>query len=131
MVAAIFFGLVISLVVSILVAKKFADIAEMKGHAGSEYFWWVFLTGILGILMVIALPNENATFNQYVTYDKPKDTPRPQVETYAISTEKDPNKHNAPMAANFVNGEKVCPKCGQPQRSDRRVCWSCGQHFDN
>ena len=43
----------------------------------------------------------------------------------------DPNKANAPVSAEIKDGEKVCPKCGTVQRADRKVCWSCGQHFAN
>ena len=41
------------------------------------------------------------------------------------------NKQTTPMSATIKDGEKVCPKCGTTQRIDRRVCWSCGQQFDN
>ena len=47
------------------------------------------------------------------------------------SNSKDVNKDNPPVSAEISNGEKICPKCGQSQRSDRRVCWACGQQFDN
>lgn len=39
------------------VAKEFERIAQKKGHYEKRYFWWSFLVGILGYLMVIALPN--------------------------------------------------------------------------
>ena len=41
-----------------LIAKEFAFIAREKGYPQKRYFWWVFLTGLLGIIMVIALPNK-------------------------------------------------------------------------
>ena len=37
------------------IAMKFADIAGMKGHDVSPYFWYTFLLGIVGMLMVVAL----------------------------------------------------------------------------
>jgi len=35
------------------------------------------------------------------------------------------------VKAEVRNGEKICPKCGTAQKEDRRVCWSCGAHFEN
>ena len=49
--------LIIVLIIDYIIAKKFSDIAEMKGHKGSTYFWFTFLFGSVGMLMVIALPN--------------------------------------------------------------------------
>lgn len=48
-------GLMIVLIVNI--AKEFASIAEKKGHNGKRYFWWTFWLGVVGMLMVIALPD--------------------------------------------------------------------------
>ena len=50
-------GLAVILFVDYLIAKEFQRIAAMKGHDEKRYFWWTFLTGPLGILMVFALPN--------------------------------------------------------------------------
>ncbi len=48
-----------SLVINIIVGLKFQDIAQMKGHDGRGYFWWVLFLGPIGMLMVIALPDRN------------------------------------------------------------------------
>lgn len=40
-----------------LVAKEFYKIAEMKGHAESKYLWISFLLGVVGWMLVIALPD--------------------------------------------------------------------------
>lgn len=53
----VFLFIIIGLIIWFFVAKQFKAIAEMKGHDGSPYFWWTFLLGIVGILMVIALPD--------------------------------------------------------------------------
>ncbi|MBQ3081243.1 MAG: DUF4339 domain-containing protein [Clostridia bacterium] len=47
---------IIFILIWFIVSKKFAEIAEMKGHKGSAYFWFTFLMGLVGMLMVIALP---------------------------------------------------------------------------
>lgn len=44
------------LVVLLLVATKFDEIAKMKGH-NTGYTAWVFFTGIFGMIMVAALPD--------------------------------------------------------------------------
>lgn len=49
-------GIVFALFVDYIIARKFADIAEMKGHEGDAYFWFTFLLGAVGMLMVVALP---------------------------------------------------------------------------
>ena len=45
----------VTLTVSIAAASKFREIAELKGHDGSPYFWYCFL-----LSMVIALPDLHA-----------------------------------------------------------------------
>ena len=44
----------------ICVAKEFQRIAAMKGHEETRYFWWTFLMGPVGMMMVIALPQKAA-----------------------------------------------------------------------
>ena len=55
----IFMIAVVVLAINGAVASKFADIAGMKGHEGSPYFWFTFFMGIVGMLMVVALPDLN------------------------------------------------------------------------
>jgi len=129
-------GLVAALVIGYIIASKFSEIAEMKGHDGRTYFWFTFIFGICGMLMVVALPNIKAAENnvaikeQTPSYVRNELLTKPASHTQA-SNSKDFNKDNPPVCAEIRNGEKVCPKCGQSQRADRSVCWSCGQKFDN
>ena len=44
---------------AIFFANKFAEIADMKGHDGGAYFWYVLLFGLIGMVMVAALPDKN------------------------------------------------------------------------
>ena len=39
------------------VAFEFSDVAEDKGYTGAKYFWYAFLLGCIGYLLVIALPD--------------------------------------------------------------------------
>lgn len=52
-------GLAIVIVIWVYVAKEFQHIAALKGHDESKYFWWTFLLGIIGILMVVAIPTDS------------------------------------------------------------------------
>lgn len=56
--------LIVELILAIFIAKEFENIAEMKGHYGRKYFWWSFWLGLVGWLMVIALPNKTVTMKQ-------------------------------------------------------------------
>ena len=49
------------LVIWYFAAKVFAEIAVMKGHNGKRYFWWSFLVGPIGMMMVIALPDRRSS----------------------------------------------------------------------
>ncbi len=44
---------------SYLIAKEFYNIAILKGYRDKKYFWYCFFFSILGILLVIALPNKS------------------------------------------------------------------------
>lgn len=53
-----FLILLVYLVIHGIIARKFEEIAQLKGHSG--YFWWCFWLGPAGWLMVAALPDRNA-----------------------------------------------------------------------
>lgn len=61
--AIIIVSVLVYLVLWFFVAQVFFNIVQMKGHYVNEqfyncqYFWWTFLTGFIGILMIIALPD--------------------------------------------------------------------------
>lgn len=70
-----FFILLILAAVIVLwwfIAKEFAQIAEMKGYTDSKYFWWTFWLGIVGILMVIALPVASKTETTVAPFELPE-----------------------------------------------------------
>ncbi len=46
-----------SILINFLIANEFDSIAKQKGHFNQKYFWYCFFLGIIGCLMVIALPN--------------------------------------------------------------------------
>ncbi|MBR5308483.1 MAG: hypothetical protein IKU43_06915 [Clostridia bacterium] len=49
-------GAIFTLAIDYLIAKEFEFIAIEKGYEGRRYFWYSFILGLLGYLMVIALP---------------------------------------------------------------------------
>ena len=103
--------------------------------------WLIVAIGLVDIAYFIckmASCGENYSGNNYnaapttaSTYTT-QNQATPSVSVSApVATEKNPNKANEPISAEIKDGEKVCPQCGTAQRVDRRVCWSCGQLFDN
>ena len=67
MYAAQFFGSIVSLGVLLgvfylfyYIAEQFYAVAKMKGHTERKYLWIPFFLGIIGYLLVIALPVKNS-----------------------------------------------------------------------
>ena len=58
--ALIFLGAILVILLWYFVGKEFQRIAAMKGHEETRYFWWTFLMGPVGMMMVIALPQKAA-----------------------------------------------------------------------
>ena len=56
-------SLVIVLAINWFAAKEFKKIASYKGYDDEKYFWWSFLAGPIGYLMVVALPNKKGDNN--------------------------------------------------------------------
>lgn len=53
--------LIVVFIIDYFIACEFRQIASDKGYSdcAGKYFWYVFLTGIPGMLLVIALPDKN------------------------------------------------------------------------
>ena len=135
-------GIIVAIVIDYIIAKKFEEIAEMKGHEGSTYFWFTFIFGFIGMLMVVALPNLKTTTVKVLSI--PKENTEPVTTTKVQHTEPKPsvtfdaNKEPptaeelaTPMEAIIDGDEKVCPRCGRRQKATRTVCWDCAQKFSN
>ena len=131
----IILGVIIALIVGNIIASEFRKIAEQKGYDGEKYFWYTFLFGICGMLMVVALPDKNSARNATKTdredalptvSSEPKEEPIVQAQGMS-----DVNRGETPVDAVICDDVKRCPKCGRLQRLDRSVCWNCGQQFNN
>ena len=47
-----------------IIAKEFYSAAVTKGYSNKKYLWYCFFLGMIGYLVVIALPNKIVTTNQ-------------------------------------------------------------------
>ena len=66
-------GLLIYLLICI--AKEFQHIAAMKGHPEKRWFWWTLFLGMIGMLMVVALPDNRIEAQK----DAPADEELPEI----------------------------------------------------
>ena len=56
---------IVYFIIDYYIAKCFAEAADAKGYHKSKYFWICLWLGIIGYLLVIALPDHgcNSTFS--------------------------------------------------------------------
>ena len=86
------------------IANCFYEIACMKGFRDKRYFWLPFLLGIIGYLLVVALPDRN---KETATPAKPAPPLfRPQETQKSV-------------------GKWACPDCGNVLSGDKKQC-ACG-----
>ena len=57
MLALYIIGITIVITIYLTICTRFAMIADDKGHSGTPYFWVCFFLGIIGFIMVAALPD--------------------------------------------------------------------------
>ena len=101
------------------VSNTFYEIACEKGYDEKKYLWWTFFLGIIGMLMVVALPD-----HQKETVPEASITP-----TFTMKEVKDAKKTIDPeRTAKVVNdqGYLVCPTCGNTNPPHRTFCGKCG-----
>lgn len=106
--ALIIFAVVVALIIDYIIAKEFADIAAGKGYHESKYFWYCFLLGIVGYLLVIALPDIRHK----------SQTKQPAIQQQANE------KHSTEESAGT---DRICPACGWKNVSYAERCTRCGQ----
>ena len=66
-----------------MIAAEFRDIAKMKGHDGTKYFWFCLFFTIAGWAMVIALPDLN------IRYTVPLNETKESTDSPSESTDSD------------------------------------------
>lgn len=141
---------VIGLVFDYVIAAEMKSIAESKGCKTSKrYFWFCFLLGLPGWLMVVALPNQkkenllqtliNDQHNSQVQTSKPEkekiQISHVKEKPATLSNSQNTSKGSAPIAERTAAAVAVddktikCTQCSTVQNAGRRVCWECGATF--
>lgn len=110
------FALLGAIAVDLIAALAFGSIAREKGFSKTKYFWFCFLLGPIGYLLVIALPDRGTC-----TAPKKAEKPSPALPVPA-----------APVpAAEDAYLETVCPDCGEKlaflKTADEMICPNCGK----
>ena len=54
---------VAAILILYLLADAFYEVAKKKGHSEKKYFWFPFIFGFAGYMLVIALPNNLTSQN--------------------------------------------------------------------
>ena len=116
-----FIVVMVVLFVQFRIADEFRNIARSKGHDANRYFWFCFLFGIPGYLMVVALPDRHLA-DGTGSADSAESTP-----------------HTATMPS--ITGETAdawvgtyslkCERCVTWQSKTNTVCTKCGATFVN
>ena len=69
---AIILSSILLIIIDYIIAQEFQQIANQKGFNERKYFWYSFLLGFAGWIMVIALPDRKSSYiiNQPQTNSK-------------------------------------------------------------
>lgn len=119
--------LIVGLIISYVLSEEFMNIAKKKGYTDRKYFWFSFLFGIAGYLMVVALPVRE--------FNTSKTASDKNFES-KILKENDRKKEvnyvgNFPVADfSADDGLKQCPICGTCHDSAFTVCPACKHIYD-
>ena len=62
-IAVLVIAAIVALIINGIIAMEFQFAATEKGYDEKKYFWYSFLFGALGGLIVIALPNKKQSTN--------------------------------------------------------------------
>ena len=133
---------VIYLVVWYYISVEFAKAAEEKGFGFSKYFWYTFVFGLAGILLIIALPNRRLVAAIHELRTEKEGKPAAPVggeapvvkpllkEAACADGEKIDNSAQTVRCSGTGDGTVTCPLCNFEQPGNRKVCWHCGAKFE-
>lgn len=95
------------------IAKRFYTIACEKGYTSRAYFHYCFWLGLVGWIMVTALPDRRSNPPKGATPPIRPTPPRPAPPR--------------PTPQSNPNSEYViCPKCGERESNRNSYCFRCG-----
>jgi len=97
-------ALVVGIMVARYIANCFYEIACMKGFHDRCYFWIPFLLGIVGYLLVVALPDRKQEKTTPAKPTKPLFSPQ--------GTQKPVGRWACPDCDNVLPGDVIQCKCG-------------------
>ncbi len=119
------FYLVVFVLVFIIqyrIAKEFESVAHQKGHTEDKYFQMCFWLGLVGWILVAALPDRGGC-NQKAVADK---------EPEGVASPAEPLVWEAvPETTAIVKGETniECANCHRVQFKGNTTCVRCGAKF--
>ena len=121
-----FLGAIIALVIDWIISHEFASIAADKGYSESRYFWYCFIFGIFGYLMVIALPDRG-----HANVPTSPATPAPQAAAPQANPATPTYNGKTGGAATAVVGlyQNKCTNCDKWQPKNNTFCEQCGARF--
>lgn len=112
----------VAILIEYLVAARFRDIAELKGHDGTPYFWFCFFLTIWGYLMVIALPDLRLRDK----LDAIGREPAAPAEAQPSGSVRMPVQ---PAQPELPHNKKECPHCGARNNLSNTACFACGKEI--
>ena len=115
---------VLAVYVQYIIAKFFADVAEEKGYHESRYFWTPFWLGIVGYLLVAALPDQHARLDISIL----KETKMTPSNTSSTTLPANSNKVTLKPATKIdvdIATPWLCGKCGTHNSANDDICSNC------
>ena len=125
-------GIVIALILAHYIAKQFHAVATDKGYPEKKYYHICFWLGLIGYLLVIALPDRNR--DQVRKLETEQDRPSMPVRQVTNAPAEDlPDFEPIDTATAFYIGENnlKCANCQRVQFRGNQNCCRCGAKFVN
>lgn len=122
--------LVIVIAIDWFLATLAANIADQKGYDDehTKFFWICFLFGIIGYILVAALPDRNL---QTEIKHLAKAMQSGDSDTTSTSSTSTPQSYVVPAATTSSgsgSGFWQCPSCGEKNYAGTMSCKSCGKY---
>lgn len=111
-----------------LACREFGRIAAEKGHSDHRYFHFCFWLGLVGMLMVIALPDKGAVQPPHARSETPHASPLHSPMTPLSQTP--PAKPLPARSPRRYTGTVPNPwrcSCGATNPASKGTCDSCGE----